>query len=118
MQIVVQVGDWEHECCGPTYERDAVVELTCLQVAGPVGVTRSVESHHDLATRPDTILVRGRVADLSIEHLDGSTEPIERLPSGRALRGFDELDDGRLEQPWTGEPVSNDSNRFLLTIDT
>jgi len=117
MHIVVEVGDWEHECCGPAYERDSMVELTCLVVPGPddAGV-RYVESHHELTTRHNTVEVRGRMADLWIEHLDGSTESILRLPSGRALRGFDDDDDGHLEQPWTGEPVTNDSNRYFLTI--
>jgi len=32
MPIVVEVGDWEHECCGPAYERNSVVDVTCLVV--------------------------------------------------------------------------------------
>jgi len=48
--------------------------------------------------------------------LDGTVDPIARLPSGRALRGFDEGDDGHLERPWTGDPVVNDSSRFLVTV--
>jgi hypothetical protein len=119
MRIVVEVGDWEHECCGPAYERDSVVELTCLVVSGQAEPpTRYVESHHDLTARPTTARVRGRVADICIEHVDGSTELIERLPSGRALRGLDEDDDGHLEHPWTGEPVTNSSNRFFVTVVT
>jgi hypothetical protein len=120
--IVVEVGDWEHECCGPSYERDTVVELTCFVIqpgvddAGPGGI-RYVETHHDgLTAEHKTTSIRGRVSDLAIEHLDGSVEPIERLPGGRAIRGFDDDDDGHLEQPWTGVAVSNDSNRFLVTI--
>ena len=114
---MVEVGDWEHECCGPSYERDTVVEVICRVVSGrDEGVTRYRESHHDLTTQHDTIRVRGRVADICIQHLDGSIEQIERLPSGRALRGFDDDDDGHLEQPWTGEPVTYDSNMFLVTI--
>jgi hypothetical protein len=45
------------------------------------------ESHHDLSTLHSPVDIRGRLEDVSIEHPDGSTEPIERLPSGRALRG-------------------------------
>jgi len=123
--IVVEVGDWEHECCGSAFERDSVIEITCLVVpAHDDHPVRYVESHHDLgpARDPgrerDTIEVRGRVADLHIEHPDGSTEQIDRLPSGRALRGFDDRDEGHLERPWTGAPVTNDSNRYLLTIAT
>jgi hypothetical protein len=117
--IVVEVGDWEHECCGPAYERDSVVDVTCLVVPEPDGSgVRYVESHHDLTTRHPVIQLRGRVSDLCIEHPDGSTDPLERLPSGRALRGFDDDDDGHLVRLWTAEPVVNDSNRFLLTLTT
>jgi len=121
--MLVEIGDWEHECCGPAYERDTVVDLTCRVVpAGNDGGARYVESHHGLDSEhlgspsSEVIQVRGRVADLCIQHPDGSTEPIERLPGGRALRGFDDDDDGRLQRPWTGEPVVNDSNRYLLTL--
>lgn len=117
MQTMVEVGDWEHECCGPSYERDTVIEFTCLVVSGQDdAATRYVESHHDLTSQHDTIRLRGRVVDICIQRPDGSSEQIERLPSGRALRGFDDDDDGHLKQPWTGESVTNDSNRYLVTI--
>jgi hypothetical protein len=117
MQTVVEVGEWEHECCGPSYERDTVVELTCFVVVGPEPApTRYVESHHGLTTQHDTIQIRGRVVALAIQHADGSTEEIERLPSGRALCGFDDHDDGQLEQPFTDVPVISDSARFLVTM--
>lgn len=113
----MEVGDWEHECCGPAYQRDTVVDLTCLVVPGQGDVgTRYLESHHDLDTGRDLIHVRGRLVELRIQHPDGSGERIERLPSGRALRGFDDADDGHLEQPWTGAPVTRDSDRYLLTV--
>lgn len=116
MRAKVVVGGWEHECCGPAYERDAVVELTCLVVTGNPADPHYVESHHDLATDADTVVLCGRVVDIRIEHRDGSSEQIRRLPSGRALRGFDEHDDGHLERPWTGEPVTSDSDRYVVTI--
>ena len=117
MRTVVEVGDWEHECCGPPYERDTVVEVVCRIVSGrDHAATRYLESHHDLTTQHDVIRVRGRVVDICIQHLDGSTEQIERLPSGRALRGFDEGDDGHLDHPWTREPVAYDSNTFFVII--
>ena len=78
--------------------------------------TRYVESQHDLTTQHNTIRIRGRVVDICIQRLDGSVEQINRLPSGRALRGFDDGDDGHLEQPSTGEPVTYDSNTFLVTV--
>jgi hypothetical protein len=120
--IVVEVGHWEHECCGPSYERDAVVELTCFVIPPGVedvgaGGVQYLETHHDgLTSKHKATSIRGRVSDLAIVHLDGSVEPIERLPGGRAIRGFDDDDDGHLERPWTSVAVINDSNRFLVTI--
>ncbi len=115
--VVVEVGDWEHECCGPTYERDTVIDLLCLEVpATETSSTRYVETHHDLTTRHRTVSVKGRVSDIVIRHPDGTVEAIERLPSGRSLRGFEDHDDGHLEQPRTGQPVTRDSDRYLLTV--
>jgi hypothetical protein len=117
VETTVDVGGWEHECCGPALERDQVVELRCVELpADDRHPARLVETHHD--NDPDATLttVRGRVVELSIRHADGSVEPIERLPSGRALRGFDEHDDGELRRPWTDEPVSPDTDAFVVVI--
>lgn len=115
----VEIGSWEHECCGPAFERSEVVELRCFIVSGGSDrADRFVETHHDLDTTHDQFTVRGRVVDISIVHPDGSIEPVDRLPSGAALRGFDEHDDGHLETPWTGEPVTADAASFLITIAT
>lgn len=116
---MVEVGGWEHSCCGASFDRGAVVAVTCREqqgtdAAGP----RHVESHHELTTRFGTVTHRGRVADVAVVHPDGSVEPIHRLPGGRALRGCDEDDDGHLEQPWNGQPVVTDSDRFLVTLLT
>jgi hypothetical protein len=116
VDTVVEVGGWEHECCGPSYERDAVVTCTCAVVPDDDSPARYVESHHDVATDQETVVVQGRVVDIHVRHADGSVEQIHRLPSGRALRGFDEHDDGHLEKPWTGEPVRGDSGEFLVTV--
>lgn len=117
MRTVVEVGGWEHECCGAAYERNTVVDITCRVVVGHDGEARRHRgSAHDLAEDGGAVHVRGRVADISIQHTDGSTEQIERLPSGRALRGFDDRDDGHLEQLGTGRAVLADSSHFLVTI--
>ncbi|SDU86395.1 hypothetical protein SAMN04488544_1145 [Microlunatus sagamiharensis] len=116
---MVEVGGWEHECCGPSFERGSFVELTCLDLSGSdPSSTRYVESHHELSSRRRTVTHRGRVADVAVQHADGSVEPIHRLPSGRALRGFDEDDDGHLEEPWNGRAVARDSDQFLVTVLT
>lgn len=117
VRVVVEVGAREHECCGPAYERGGVVEVTCLVVRGPDGSPdRHVVTHHDLTPDREVVTIRGRIADVCVEHPDGVVEEVQRLPSGRALRGFDDEDDGHLEQPWTGDLVVPDSDRYLLTI--
>lgn len=117
VETTVEIGGWEHECCGPAIERNEVVEFSCFTVSGGGdSATRLIETHHDLDATHDHVVVRGRVVDISVLHTDGSTELLARLPSGRALRGFDEHDDGHLETAWTGESVTADSDTFLITI--
>ncbi len=113
MRRLVEIG-WDHECCGPAYERNLVVELTCRRAPGH-GTDRYVEVRH-AADERDLVRVRGRVLNLFIVHPDGSAEEIDRLPGGDALLGFDGHDDGHLERPWTGEPVVADSHRHLVEI--
>jgi hypothetical protein len=119
VRIVIEVGGWEHECCGASFERESIVEVTVLELAGPDRTsTRYVESHHELGAGREAVAARGRVADIAILHTDGSVESLHRLPAGKALRGFDDEDDGHLEQPWNGQPVVNDSDQFLVTLLT
>ncbi|KEA65894.1 hypothetical protein [Mycobacterium tuberculosis] len=47
---------------------------------------------------------------------DGAPQPVLRVPSGAALRGYDEGDDGHLEDPWTGEVVLAEGEEFLVTV--
>lgn len=117
--MVLEVGGWEHECCGPAYERDASVEVTCLDLSGPdPSSSRFVASHHDLTTGHEVVTFRGRVADIAILHPDGAVEALHRLPGGQALRGFDADDDGHLARAGNGQPVVADSDRFLVTLLT
>jgi hypothetical protein len=39
-------------------------------------------------------------------------------PSGQALPGLDEADDGRLEAPRTGDVMASTSVEFLVTVRT
>ena len=107
--VVVLVGGWEHQCCGLAAELGDVVEYAVVPTDGPgndgsgPGAPRYFEDvHHD--TVPTTT-VRGRVIELFAVGRDGRTA-IRRVPGGRALRGFDDEDDGHLEEPWTGEVVT------------
>jgi len=116
VDVVVEVGGWEHECCGPAIERDQVVDFECIIFAEPDAQPRLVETHHDLDIVQPTVRIQGRVVDLDVVHDDGSTRSILGVPSGGALRGFGE-DDGHLEDPWTGEVVAaGQGNEFLVTV--
>ena len=93
-------------------ERNQLVDLGCLRVLAPDGEVNLSETHHHL--EPD-VRVQGRVRDIQVARAGQPAQPVLRLPSGQALRGFDE-DDGHLEDPWTGEVLS-DGDDFLLIVD-
>ncbi|GAB7192769.1 hypothetical protein NUM3379_34780 [Kineococcus sp. NUM-3379] len=115
MEVVVEVGDWEHQCCGSVIERNEILDLGCIRWSGQDGRVRLIETHHHI--EPD-VRVRGRVTDLHVVEGDGVTRPILRIPSGDALRGVDPHDDGHLEDPWTGEELTSRSENFLVTVQT
>ena len=96
MDVVVEVGGWEHECCGSAIERNQVIELGCIRWTGPDGQVHLVESHHHLDPEER---VQGWVTDIRVVQDGGAPQPILRVPSGQALRGFDDDDDGHLEDP-------------------
>lgn len=118
MDVVVEVGDWEHECCGEAVERNQLVDFTCIRYAGPDGQLRLAESHHGGLDVAADERVRGRVIEIHVVRDEGTAEPILRVPSGRALRGFDHGDDGHLEDPWTGGVVASGRRDFLVTVRT
>ncbi|SFO88354.1 hypothetical protein SAMN05660464_1395 [Geodermatophilus dictyosporus] len=113
MDVVVEVGGWEHECCGPAIERDRVVDLGCTRWTAPDGQVRLVETHHHVEHDER---VRGRVTGIEVVLDEGTVQPVLRVPSGRALLGFDDDDDGHLEDPWTGVVVATGSTDFLVTV--
>ncbi|MGY2083918.1 DUF6578 domain-containing protein [Blastococcus sp. SYSU DS0539] len=118
MDVVVEVGGWEHECCGDAIERNQLVDFQCIRYKGPDGQMRLAESHHGGLDVSADERVRGRVTEIQVVHDGGGTQAILRLPSGEALRGFDDDDDGHLEDPWTGDVVTSASLEFLVTVRT
>lgn len=114
MRVIVEVGSWEHECCGEAIERDAPVDLTCLRRRDDEGQITLTETHHDL--EPD-VRILGRVRNIHVIRAGRWLEPVLRVPSGRALRGVDPDDDGHLETPWTGEPLAGGGD-FLVEVHT
>jgi hypothetical protein len=113
VEVVVEVGGWEHACCGPAIERDQLVDLGCIRNVAPDGGVSLSETRHEVESE---IRVRGRVCDIQVARLGQPARPVLRLPSGRALRGFDDEDDGHLEDPWTGELLA-DGYDFLVVVD-
>ena len=113
MDVVVEVGGWEHACCGPAIERNQLVDLGCVPVVAADDEVQFSETHHEL--EPET-RVQGRVRDIQVVRLGQPAQPVLRLPSGAALRGFDDGDDGHLEDPWTGELLP-DGFQFLVVVD-
>ncbi|MEU2347193.1 hypothetical protein [Modestobacter sp. NPDC049651] len=118
MDVVVEVGGWEHQCCGEAVERGQLVDFRCIRSAGPDGRVRLSESHHGGLDVPAGERVQGRVVDIAVVREGAAPVPVLRLPSGRALGGSDEHDDGHLEDPWTGEVVAPVSEDFLVTVRT
>ncbi|WP_433928397.1 hypothetical protein [Curtobacterium flaccumfaciens] len=110
-EVVVVVGGWEHDCCGPAYERQATAAFTAYGRTPRFAESR----HHD---DPFGITeFRGRVADLFVVAEDGTRIPVHRIPSGRALGGSDPDDDGHLEVPWTAERIEVESDTFEIVVD-
>ena len=116
MRTVVEVGDWNTNAVVLRTSETPWSRSSAWLYRDGTGQPLAILSRTTTSPLSTTIRVRGRVVDICIQRLDGSTEQIKRLPSRRALGGFDDGDDGHLEQPWTGEPVTYDSNTFLVTI--
>lgn len=117
MSIDVEVGEWEHECCGGAIERNDVIDFDCFRWTSPDGTEHLVETHHDLEVQPRQ-RVRGRVVDIHLMEEGKPTRALLRVPSGQALSGWDEADDGHLEDLRTGEVIAFSSHDFLITIHT
>ncbi len=126
VDVVVEVGGWEHECCGEAIERDQVVDLRCIRHEGPDGRTRLVESHHGGLDVPADEHVRGRVTEIQVVLETGEVRSVLRVPGGGELRDVDELrdggedgdgdGDGLLQDPWTGDAIASRSVEFLVTV--
>lgn len=79
---------------------------------------RLIESHHGGLDVRAGERVRGRVTGIQVMQDGGAARSVLRVPSGAALRGFDEDDDGHLEDPWTGDVIASESNEFLVNVRT
>jgi hypothetical protein len=117
VQIRVSIGGWEHACCGDAYAIGDPVTWDVF-LPGKVGLpggAHYLESHHDVLTEGES--VTGRVVDIQAENAQGRFVSILRLPSGRALRGFDDHESGDCVETATGRVLDNDPTQFTVTID-
>ena len=46
VDVVVEVGGWEHSCCGQAIERYELIDLQCIRYRAPGGHMGLAESHH------------------------------------------------------------------------
>ncbi|MDT3329938.1 hypothetical protein Q9S78_04575 [Microbacterium sp. KSW-18] len=114
-RLEVEVGGWEHDCCGPELVRFTPVEWTVIPVVdGPF-----VETHHGLEESEGlkVIEVAGTIVELEAIDRDGSRIPITRIPSGRALLGMDEEDAGDVIEMYTDRIVNVSDDDFIVTVD-
>lgn len=107
------MGGWEHECCGPEIERYQRVQWSCLVHTDG----RLYETHHDLDGLSITE-VTGVVIDVELVRADDSRVRITRIPSGSALRGFDDRADSAVIEMNTDEVLDASTGEFVVTLDT
>ncbi|GAB2711199.1 hypothetical protein BKA24_002877 [Microbacterium marinum] len=111
-RIEIEVGDWEHDCCGPEVRRHTEVRWTVIPaVDGPW-----TETHHDL-TGIKTVVVAGTVVELEALQEDGSRIPITHLPSGPSLRKMGSGDRGDIIELHTGRVVDRSEGGFIVTVE-
>jgi hypothetical protein len=114
VDILVEVGGWEHECCGAALERRSEVTLMCISPDERPDGGYLVYSTHGI--KSPAYRCTGHVLDLWLVDEAGHRQPIQRVPSGRALRVFDESDDGAIRSEPTGEIIAAHSGRFLVRL--
>lgn len=115
MRLEIEVGGWEHGCCGPELVRFTNVEWTVT--AAPDG--RLVETHHGLDQTEglEVIDVAGTIVELEAIERDGSRTTIARAPSGRTLRGMDEDDAGDVIELHTDRLIDVSDDGFIVTVE-
>jgi hypothetical protein len=118
VDVVVEVGGWEHDCCGAAIERNQLVDFQCIRYTSDDGQVHLTETHHGGLDVRAGERVRGRVTEIQVTQDGATAQPILRVPGGQALRGFDEDDDGHLEDPWTGDVIASEGSEFLVTVRT
>ncbi|WP_152030859.1 DUF6578 domain-containing protein [Agromyces aureus] len=112
MRVEVVIGDWDHHCCGDVVRRGDRVDWTCYSEAAD-GTLH--ETHHDLDGFPVT-QVRGTIVHL-LARETGQLTRIDRVPSGRALCGFDPDDDGTVFGLESGAELEGSSLDFVVVVE-
>ncbi|WP_091372769.1 DUF6578 domain-containing protein [Geodermatophilus sp. DSM 45219] len=117
MDVVVEVGGWEHACCGQAIERNQLVDFHCFRREEPDGGVRLIESHHGGLDVSTDERVQGRVTEIQVVQ-DRDAPSVLRVPSGQELHASEEADEDLLEDPWTGDAIPSRSGDFLVTVQT
>jgi hypothetical protein len=85
VDVEVEVGGWEHECCGDAVERGQRVSFRCARVSGDDGTSLLAETHHGGLGTTDLVLVEGQVRRIEAVLEGGARRPVRRLPDGNGL---------------------------------
>jgi hypothetical protein len=117
MLVRVDYGGWEHECCGDAAALgDRVRWDVFLPMTGDVANgAELMESHH--GGLANGVHLVGTVAHIAAVGSTGTRHAVARIPSGRAVRGFDPDDDGRLDILEDGSRRRSRTNEFVVTLD-
>lgn len=112
MEITVDVGDWDHACCGDAFALDDIVtwEIFIPRDAKPLGSEYVQTRHGRLEGR---VPVTGRVVAIAATRADGSATMLGAVPSGRALRGFEEYE---LREQYTDVVIDEEIHDFVVTL--
>jgi hypothetical protein len=117
MRIRVDLGGWEHECCGRAYEVGDDVTMTLYL---PMGGTLSgdadyMESHHVLLIGGSD--VRGEVVGVEALGPDGVFVSVIRLPSAAEISDDCSPDSSRFLNDVTGKDLTNEPDEFIVVLD-
>lgn len=113
----MEVGGWEHACCGRAVERNELVDFECFPHEEPDDRVRLIESHHGGLDVPTSERIRGRVTEIQVLQ-DEDALSILRVPRADEMHTAEEADLHPREDPWTREPIPPRSWEFLVTVQT
>jgi hypothetical protein len=117
MQIRVDLGGWEHDCCGDAYEiNDVVTKDLYLPFSGTLsGGADYMESHHQHLS--GGVSVTGRVVGIEVAGPDGQYVAVTRLPSGADLNDLNEDGSDAVVELATGNVLDIEPDEYIVILD-